>query len=716
VKLSIGIYFLLASSTTSTVALAENDPATPGGANASSGPGLQEIVVTAQRREQRLQDVPITVTAVTGAGLEKAGVTNTVELTQMVPNLTFTSAGVDYQATIRGVGTRGVTQGDESNVATYIDGVYVPDEVAADINFLKVQRVEVLSGPQGTLFGRNATGGLINIITADPSFTPSQEVSFTYGNLNERDASAYMTGGITDQVAVDLALSSQKNDGYVRNIFRNVEENPLDSEAVRAKLLYTPSDSARIVLAASYSFFSDPTPEAYSPLDGNFSARARDPNVLIPGVWQVSTNLPTENQSHNAMVYLLTELKFDWFTLNTVTSYQDFMDHYLNDNDGSQLQISYLNVTSETRTGTQEIRFNSNSKGPLQWVAGLYGFDSHPGYKPLILNGTAQVNTKQETVSGAAFADVTFRITPRFDAIAGIRYTYESRDQNFLESLLPSGTIPPGDRIVASAHFSETTPRAILQYHYSDTGMTYISYDRGFKSGVFNASAAVATPVKPEVLDAYEVGIKDDPLPWLRTNFDVFYYNYKNIQESAVNGLTGQVALLNAADSHIKGAEAELTADVTPELSFQLNLSYLDAKYTSFPEGVAYYPLPQGGNLQVNGVNLSGRDMIRAPRYTISFGPKYEHPFGNSWLAASANVYSTAKYYWDFQNRLTVPAYTQFNTRLSWTFPNKTTTLALFGRNLTNAAVPQNLLPSATIDDVTYQPPRTYGVTFTQKF
>jgi len=143
------------------------------------GAGLEDIVVTAQRREERLQDVPIAMTALSGDALEQSGITNTQQLTQAIPNLVMTSAGSSYQAVIRGVGTRGVTQGDESNVALYVDGVYQPDQTAANFEFLGIQRVEVLRGPQGTLFGRNATGGLINIVTLDPSFTPSLDAELT---------------------------------------------------------------------------------------------------------------------------------------------------------------------------------------------------------------------------------------------------------------------------------------------------------------------------------------------------------------------------------------------------------------------------------------------------------------------------------------------------------------------------------------------------------
>jgi iron complex outermembrane receptor protein len=702
----------------------EGMAAGPDSAEAGKNGRVEDIVVTAQRRSERLQDVPISVTALTGTQLANSGIRNTQELTQAVPNLVMTSAGSTFQAIIRGVGTRGVTQGDEANVAIYVDGVYQPDQSSANFEFLNVQRIEVLRGPQGTLFGRNATGGLINIVTKEPSFTTSGAVELSYGRFDEKIANAYVTTGITSHLAIDVAGIYRSDDGYVYNIFRKVRENPRDSRAIRSKLLFTPTDRLKLILSGGYSYSNDPTPMAYSPLNGNFAAKATFPGILIPGKYQVATNTPTFNKKFITTFSLQGSYDFGGVTLNSVSSYQRSRAHYFNDNDGSQITISYLHLQSLVKTATQELRLSSNPGSKFQWVAGAFGFLSHAGYDPLVFcctttTGTgiprAVLTTKERIKSVAFFADGTYPITDRFSLTAGLRYTWEGRRHQFVQTAFTTGALQGQGDVHAS--FTDLSPRASLKYKFSNAAMAYLTYSRGFKSGVFNASSITQlTPVQPEKIDAYEFGIKADPLPWLRTNLAVFYDKYRNIQLSATTANSSAVLLLNAANSTIKGFEFEATARASADLDLRVGASYLDAKYDKFPGAVINTPLPQGGNSQTT-VNLVGTDMIRAPRTTFEGGVNYHHRFGDgSAMGFSGNIYHSAKYYWDFQNRLTVPAYTKINAELSFTLPNRTTRISLWGRNLTNVAVPQNLLPSTGIDDVTYEPPRTYGIALHQTF
>jgi iron complex outermembrane receptor protein len=685
---------------------------------------IGDIVVTAQRREERLQDVPIAVTALTGANLAQSGITNTQQLTQAIPNLVMTSAGSTYQAVIRGVGTRGVTQGDEANVAIYVDGVYQPDQSGSNFEFLGIQRVEVLRGPQGTLFGRNATGGLINIVTVDPSFKPTAQIELSYGRFNEVIGKGYVSTGLGKHFALDIAALYRRDDGYVYNIFRNVKENPRDSRAIRSKLLFQPDSPLRVVLMGSYSYSNDATPVAYSPLDGNFSAKATFPGILIPGPYQVSTNQPTFNKKWIATGSLQGSYEFSGVTLNSITSYQDSKAAYFNDNDGSQIAISYLNLKSEVQSATQEFRLSSHPGSAFQWVTGVFGFYSTAGYRPLIFcctttTGTgiprAELRTHETVKSIAFFADGTYNLTDHLSLTGGVRVSYESRRHEFTQILLTTGAVQGTGDYHASFH--DVSPRASIRYKFNNDAMIYFTYSRGFKSGVFNASSITQpNPVNPEKINAFEFGLKADPLPWLRTNLSVFYYKYDDIQQSARDSTTNAVLLLNAADSTIKGAEFELTAKASHDLDFRFTGTYLDAKYDRFPGAVINTPLPAGGNAQTI-VDLFGTDMIRAPHTTFNIAADYHHEFGDgSMFGGSANLYHSAKYYWDFQNRLTVPAYTKVNAEIFYTLPGWHTRLSVWGHNLTNAAVAQNLLPSTTIDDVTYEPPVTYGIAIKQSF
>lgn len=181
---------------------------------------LEEVIVTAQRREERLQNVPISISAITEDALKAANVTDTRSLMEVVPNLTFTTTNFSFQPTLRGVGTRGVTQGDEPNVAVYLDGIYQPDMAAGSFSLLQVRQVEVLRGPQGTLFGRNATGGLINVITQDPVMDPSGKIEVGYGRFDTKSVRGYVTGALGATVAADFAWVAEESDGYIEDLVR----------------------------------------------------------------------------------------------------------------------------------------------------------------------------------------------------------------------------------------------------------------------------------------------------------------------------------------------------------------------------------------------------------------------------------------------------------------------------------------------------------------
>jgi len=693
-------------------------------ATAAPDSGITDIVVTAQRREEKLQNVPIAVTALTGANLAQSGITNTQQLTQAIPNLVMTSAGSTYQAVIRGVGTRGVTQGDEANVAIYVDGVYQPDQSASNFEFLGIQRVEVLRGPQGTLFGRNATGGLINIVTVDPTFKPSAQLDVSYGRFNELIVKGYGSMGLSKQFALDIAGLYRSDNGYVYNIFRNVMENPRDSRAIRSKLLFQPDSPFRAVLMGSYSYSNDPTAVAYSPLNGNFSAKAAFPGILIPGKYQVATNPQTFNKKWIATGSLQASYEFGGVTLNSISSYQDSKAAYLNDNDGSQITISYLNLKSEVKSATQELRLSSNPGSRFQWVTGLFGFYSTAGYDPLIFcctttTGTAipraSLTTHETVKSIALFGDGTYNLTDQLSITAGIRGTLEHRRHEFTQTTPGTNALQGAGDLHAS--FYNVSPRASIKYKFSNQMMAYFTWSRGFKSGVFNASSITQpNPVNPEKIDAFEIGLKADPSRWLRANASLFYYKYNDIQQSARDATANAVLLLNAANSTIKGAELEVIVKASRELELRASGTYLDAKYDRFPGAVVNFPLPQGGNSQTN-LDLAGTDMIRAPHSTFNAAADYHHELpGGSTIGGSANIYHTAKYYWDFQNRLAVPAYTKVNAEIFFALPGGKTRVSIWGHNLTNVAVAQNLLPSTTIDDVTYEPPRTYGIAFKQSW
>ena len=262
--------------------------------------------------------------------------------------------------------------------------------------------------------------------------------------------------------------------------------------------------------------------------------------------------------------------------------------------------------------------------------------------------------------------------------------------------------------VAASTSFNKVTPRASLQYHFTDNAQAYVSYSRGFKSGVFNTGSTTTTAVRPEILDAYEAGIKAEPLNWLRTNISAFYYDYKDIQIS-IRDPAGVSVLQNAATARMKGGEAEVTAVVATGFNLRLAAAYLDATYNNFPAAIVTIPLAAGGNTQTSR-DVSGNRAIRSPKFTLNVGADYRYETSHGTLLLNGNLYRSSKFYWDPFNRLSQGSYVQLNAQVGWSLPGDRLTFTIYGENLTNKAIESNVVTSALGDYATYQKPRTYGV------
>jgi len=680
--------------------------------------GIGDIIVTATRREERLQNVPVSVSAVSGDKLAQSGITDTRQLTQVMPNLNFSRASTTFQPVIRGVGTRNANAGDEPNVSVYIDGIYQPVPAALGFDLLNVERVEVLRGPQGTLFGRNSTGGLINIITPDPSHDLSAKVQVKYGSYEERSVSAYLTGGIAPALSADLAFQIYRDNGYIKDLAHGGYVGRRKATTIRSKWLFEPNDTFRLILSGSYSDVQDSSSANGQPLNLNTVARAAAPvPAIIPTEpWQSALDvvlLPTARiSSGDAQM----RIRLPGFDIATTTSGQWAKSFSPTDNDQTTKPVSGSLVSIDNEYYSNEIRLLSTTSGPFSWIAGNYLFAGDSRADPFSskTNGvvTSTFYTKQHVFSWAFFAEGTMKFTDKFEAVAGVRYTGEERNYTARST---TAIVVPEQR----ANFDKLTYRFSLQYKFTPQTNIYATYGRGFKSGVFNGFATTipaAAPTKPEVLDSIEVGLKSDPLSWLRVNVSGFHYNYNDIQQSARGPNTTLVLLFNAARARINGGELELTARAGKSLNMRAYATYLDAKYTSFPTAQVFEPTGLGGNVSVTPYDASGKQMIRAPKYTIGASFDYAHETKVGTFGVTANVYHSAKYYWDFENRLAQPAYTQVNGEVSFTLPGDKWKLAVWGKNLANEVVYSNILSAAQGDIVGFERPRTYGLSLTVKF
>ena len=694
---------------------------------------LGDIIVTATRRDERLQQVPISITAVSGESLAKSGITNTLQLTQTVPALNVRYVNFAIQPIIRGVGSRGTTNGDETNVAFYVDGIYQVAPSASSFDLLNIDRVEVLRGPQGTLFGRNATGGLINIITRDPTQETHFKAVFTYGRFNERSAQFYATTGISDTLAIDLSGRVYEDDGYIRDIFRNRTVGARHTYSVRSRLLFTPTENLSLKLTGSFSKYDDPSSVYVLAYQGNTAARslANNPRVVLPE--KPFTTAPTDPKQilRARTPQFSADLKWDLgpITLQNSASYIKSTGDFLGDNDATPLDLGQNQAFDQgSRSYQDELRLLSNGSSAFSYILGAYYLHSKSFSGPIFSLPTGSgisvgprtiiIDTETRTVSYAGFGEGTLELGG-WKLIGGLRYTREERGLSGNTSR--NGVVLSANDLKVS--FNKLTYRAIVQRELGSLGNVYASYSRGFKSGVFNASntSPTAKPTRPEVLDAFEIGAKTDPLPWLRLNLSAFHYDYKDIQlGTRVPGGT-LVTLFNASNAKINGGELELTMRPASHLNVRAYGNYLDAKYTNFPGAPIFTTKFQDqssiglgsrvpiGNVQTI-VDQSGKQLIRAPKYTVGGSFDYTAETSSGDLGITGNIFHSGKFFWDVNNRLFQPPYTIVNGEISWTMPDGKLRLALWGKNLTNELVQAQVNPSAALDGASYERPISYGI------
>jgi iron complex outermembrane receptor protein len=721
-----GIVLAAAMATSATAQTSPSDA--PGAAEAAPSGALEgeDVVVTARRRVETVQGTPASVASISAESLEMRGVDSPSELSQVVPGLNMIASGVFSQPAIRGISSTSVNPGDEANVSIYVDGVYYSQMTSNFFNFNNISRVEVLQGPQGTLFGRNATGGAITVITRDPSYEATGNISVGAGNFGSTDISAYYSNGITDNLAFDIAIVRHDDEGYVDDLIRGGTVASSTFEAARAKLLFEPSPDLRFTLGADISRSDNTTTVSSQAYQGNTRALQLDPSPPVPdGPYQYLLTRPPENTVESEGVNLRAEWDLGFAEFLSISSYREDLSESVTDTDGSLLDIAGAIATIPSDTTTQEFQLSSPGEAGIQWVVGLFGLKNTTGYDPLVVfPSLASRRTFVDTEAYAVFGEVTYPFTERLSATVGLRYSHEEKT-NYGQA----GASPP---VSFSDQWESWTPRVILQYEVQNELNVYLSYSEGFKSGQFNSTTLSGTPVEPETISAWELGLKMRLSPALRFNSAIYRYDYQDIQVSSRPAGSTLPEVNNAARAEITGAEMSIEWRPTDALTMTLGMSAIDAEYTSFPDAVvtipstAVNPTPATACVQGTGAliggnrslvcDVSGADMIRTPDWTINLGAIYRTPLAGGEFDAAGNIYWSDNFYFDALNRLEQPAYTLVNGSLGWTFPNGRTRVGLWGENLTDEVYALVLTSSANADWVNYARPRSYGVELSYRF
>jgi iron complex outermembrane receptor protein len=654
---------------------------------------IEEIVVTAQRREERLLDVPISVTSNTVAQLDQAAVDGLFDLSNVVPGLRVDHYGAYAQPTIRGVGTQDVLgPGANANVAIYIDGFYMPSQTGNLFEFANVQRVDVLKGPQGTLFGQNATGGAILITTRDPQFESTGRIRLGFGSFDEVNASIYGTTGLTDSVAMDWSLYYRDSDGYLEDIATGNPTAPPHYEAFRTKFLYAPNDRTRWTLALEYLDIDDATglgENTRDPIAQIYNDSFGVPIVATLEPYKTSFNYQASANPVTMAAMLTGDMQFGDLDFKSNTQYRDQDAEIRADLDGTTIQYWQTEYDETEETFTQEFNIGQAGTGRLDWVAGLFyyydkGFLRNNAYNDFFNTGTRtswlSSDATVTTRSVAAFADGAYAISDTWWLTLGGRYTSEEK------SLHTVGLLAPFTEYRDSHRWDEFTPRIVLRHELTENSNIYGSISRGFMSGNYAyASVGPQQPVDPELITQYEIGFKSGGGHW---TFDTaaYYSDYEDLQVFLFDNNCACFQLDNAPKAEIYGLEAHVSYELSEHLTLNLAGAYTHARYKEYlGVGITGDPvIPPNYGYATAPADFSGRQMLRTPDYTASIAFNYLRPIGSGSVNLSGNYYYTDDVPLTPGNEYYQDAYGLLNIRAGWISEDEKWSIYGYGTNVTD--------------------------------
>lgn len=765
----------LLSSAACGTAFAQDAPAGDEAEQATDGTKVEEIVVTARRYEESLQSTPIAVSAFTGAGLEQAGVSSLVDAAAAVPNLTMSSTGSgaggtsNTQAFLRGVGQTDFLITTDPGVAIYIDGVYYARTTGSAFDVIDLERVEVLRGPQGTLFGKNAVGGAISLISRPPADQFGGSLQLTTGRFNRADIRASVDLPLSDTLRTRISGVWRNRDGFAKRAVDGSDLSDQNQLGGRLYLDWAPSDRV------SFSFIADGTRERGG--SAQSALLSFNPNVGLAALWRNLVQIPQglslpivnaatpfvssatgPNVSNLDLWGTSLTSKFevsDNIEIKSITAYRKLKAEFARDGDNSP--SSYV----ETHNRVNQDQFSQELQllggGPdssFRWVLGGYYFNEgaidrndvrlagglfralealpgpvvrlSPAPCPTACAGGAgnpinigfdldfNIFNRIRTKSYAAFGQASYNITDALSASVGLRYTKEDKSY-FLDHRRVNSGAPIIVPTLVQRSDDDISPRFGLDYRASDAVFLYASASKGFKSGGFNGRPTTIGAVQsfgPESLWSYEVGAKTDLLDRrLRFNIAGFFSKYKDIQLSSVRAdSTGNLVLVteNAGRAETKGVEIELTAIPTRGLNFTASLGYLDAQYTSLNPGAT--------------ITLDTK-FVKAPEWTTSVALSYTFELspGAGDLTLRGDWTLRSDYFNEPTNSTVIDqdGFSLFNARIAWTSPQKQIEVALFGTNLTDERYIASGLSSATsfgLEEANFGRPREWGLSAKYNF
>jgi iron complex outermembrane receptor protein len=706
---------------------------------------LEEVIVTARKREESMQDVPVAVTSLSSE-LKRSSIRDLRDIQAFVPNIVIDAVGGlqgGAAIAIRGVSYQEIDKSLDPGVGVLLDGVYLGTNAGQILENFDIERLEVLRGPQGTLFGKNTIGGAINIIRSTPTREFGGKVQGTLGEDGRQDIRGLLNLPLTEKGGIKMWASKLESDGYIKNTTYNDDAGGQDYKNGGATVAYEFTDD--FDLAFTYERTED---ESEAGAWANFN-KDTDFACLItsgpggdgcasgdPGSDEDhnSTNAPNDADTSNDFYNLTLDYELADWALTSITG-------YINRNENTRLEYDsnrYEFLTAETDTNyeqySQEFRIHGTI-GDVELTGGLYYWYSEYDAGMITLElpasligypagTTATLSQHGETESYAAFSSADWAVTEKLTLNAGVRYTYEEKklEPTSQQFFLEDGSLDPdrpgsGATVKVDKDWDKFSPRVGAQYDFTDDIMAYASYSEGFKSGGFFGRITSSANVRgfdPEKVETYEVGVKSD---WwnqrLRVNATLFSSEYSDKQEDIIvtnplNPAEVDTVVLNASDAKMKGAELEVTALLYEGLTFFVQGGYLDAEYDEFLiEGIPGVP--------TDGSDL---DMRNAPEYTFGAGLNYVHSlFGHSEMYYAATYNWRDSYFTIFNNDPLgeVQSAGFWNANVDYRYKDMLT-VSVYGRNLGDERYYRAVEIGGVSTFGQYTEPRNYGVTVTYEF
>lgn len=727
----------MASAMSSTTAIAQE-----------SGLVLEEVIVTARKRDESLQEVPVSVTAL-AAELNKPSIRNLRDIEGYSPNVTIDNSGAGPGAaaiSIRGVSYQEVDKSLDPSVGVIVDGVYLGTNVGQILNNFDIAQIEVLRGPQGTLFGKNTTGGVINVVRNKPTGEFGGELKAAFGSWDLQDYKGFVNFPIFEDTLAGKVYATDASDkGWLKNTTINENTSRIDSRSYGFSLLATPTDNFE-------ALFSYDRLEDNSDIVGGHNFNQDDSLIcslsgIIPGLnanetcASLDTGSDEDHVSMNDHQYASVET--DAYTLNmqwdvgpgvitAITGYRENVEFRRAEYDVSAADFFTLNFDQDYDQFSQEINFASTFSETFDFVAGVYYWESEYSqqsetvgliYNSFLLGKPAGTSSflrqNQETESVAAYFSGDWHITEALTATVGVRYTQEEKDfkAHTVEDVIAGVVTVAPVYGQASEEWSETTPKLGLSYQLDDDILFFGSYAQGFKSGGYfgrnTGVAAFTTSYDPETVDTFELGMKSD---WMdgrvRLNATIFSTDYDDKQEDNIvplsDGTVGTI-VSNAASVEISGLELELVAALTESIRLQASYGYLDAEYKDY-----------NADINGDGVITDNSDLTlrRTPENTFGLSATYSENFGD--VAFVGDI----SYRWRDEIETIsdndpighVDSYGLWSASADFTFSEQYQ-ISVYGRNLGDQRHAESVINIGPLTSTgTYNQPRNWGVEFSYTF